>query len=46
MAEVITQKLPFIIVQAGISGGGSLPSHIDRFFEVCVLQYSLTKLGI
>lgn len=21
-------------VQAGISGGGNLPSHVDKFFEV------------
>ena len=26
------------ILQAGVSGGGSLPSHVDRFFEVSLLD--------
>jgi hypothetical protein len=26
-------------MQAGVSGGGSLPMHIDKFFEVGTLDY-------
>lgn len=29
-----SKKQVFVRVQAGISGGGSLPSHVDKFFEV------------
>ena len=32
--EINGKKLYLAMLQAGISGGGSLPLHVDKFFEV------------
>lgn len=43
------KRLPFSLplLQTGISGGGSLPAHVDRFFEmtgvVLLNGYGLTE---
>lgn len=40
IANRTKEKAFFLSVQAGISGGGSLPPYVDKFFEVrfsCIL---------
>lgn len=37
--EIIVCKTCVLNMQAGVSGGGSLPMHIDKFFEVETLDY-------
>lgn len=35
--KLLKEKLSLGMMQAGISGGGSLPVHVDKFFEVRTL---------
>jgi hypothetical protein len=32
--EINRKRLSLAMLQAGVSGGGSLPLHVDKFFEV------------
>jgi hypothetical protein len=32
--KITRKKLSLAMLQAGVSGGGSLPLHVDQFFEV------------